>query len=221
MLITPSPQILINNTVDVLKSKGHLFFENGDYNLNLIAIRENDTFENTFSDKLQVIYKENGKNIITELPWTSLAGVYGHGGEKDPYTSAETGTPDAGVAIMLEGQYRSAFKWVTNGWRYPFTRYFQQVGGLDYLRDNDKNGLISRETAKKVYNQNYSTHLHPMSLKGVSSNFVSAPGYLPWSAGCNGTDAPNFDKLDYLAEQAVKRWGRLFTYTLLHRNDFK
>ena len=39
------------------KKKGWSFFENGDFNLNIIAIRSDDKFDNQFTDELIVIYK--------------------------------------------------------------------------------------------------------------------------------------------------------------------
>lgn len=208
---------------NVILSKGYAFFENGDYNLNIIAVREDDVFDNKFSDTLYVIYKVSGKWIIKTFPWTTLAGLYGKGGEKQPYTASETGTEEGGVAIILEGQYRGAFKYVPNGWKYPFQRYLQQVKGLNYLRDNDKNGIISRETAIGRDNKNYMTHLHSMSPKGTggASMLVSYPGYSPWSAGCNGCPNVEFEQFLGIVEKAVPLWGNVFTYTLLHAKDFE
>jgi hypothetical protein len=45
----------------VLKKKGYAFFESGDFNLNIIAIREDDKFDNKFSDTVHIAYKVFGK----------------------------------------------------------------------------------------------------------------------------------------------------------------
>jgi hypothetical protein len=205
----------------VYKKLGYIFFDEGDYNLNIIVIRENDFFENTFSDKLYVIYKVSGIWKILELPWTTLAGTLGFGGEQSPLTAAQTGTGQDGVAIILEGQYRRALKWIRNGWRYPFVKYLKQIKAFRYLRDNNRNYKIDRNLPVQV--GIYQTHLHPMSPKGLFSKFVN---YLfsPWSQGCMGCPEPDWRKLEELIELAIKMrpdLGDEFTLTILHRKDFE
>ncbi|MEB3214473.1 MAG: hypothetical protein VKL39_24205, partial [Leptolyngbyaceae bacterium] len=209
----------VNELKAVMAKKGYAFFEAGDYNLNIIAIRENDLFENTFSDKLLVPYKVNGQWQILELNWTTIAGTLGRGGEKNPLTGRETGTGVDGVAVIVEGQYRRALQWKSNGWRYPFVRYLHQIQPFNYYRDNNRDGKITRD---KIYSGIYQTHLHPMSPRGVLSAFVNFWG-AAWSQGCMGAPEPEFRKLDRLITQAIKArpdLGNVFTLTLLHRNDF-
>ncbi len=208
----------IQQIKDVLAKKGYVFFDKGFYNLNIIAVRENDVFDNTFSDTLYVIWNEpNQPEKMLQLPWTTLAGVYGHGGEKDPLKAWETGTPDDGVAIILEGQYRGAFELVLVGPYFPFLEYFKQVKSLKYFRDNDKNGVVTRG---KIVEGNFSTHLHPMSAAGTDGLYVSAPGWNPWSQGCNGCPDLQFKKLLRLGKLAANLYGNIFTYTLIHAKDF-
>jgi hypothetical protein len=204
----------------VLQKNNFVFFEKGDYNLNLIAVRENDVFENTFSDSLYIIYKQNGKWHSPRFPFTTLAGTLGFGGEKSPLTATQTGTGVDGTAVVLEGQYRRGLKYINNGWRYPFVEYLAQNTPFNYLRDNDKDGLISRTTAIKQTG-NFSTHWHAMSPMGVPSKFVNYT-HSAWSQGCMGSDAPTFfGGIMPIVRQAVKIWGVFFTPTILHANDFK
>ncbi|MDX1903796.1 MAG: hypothetical protein SFU27_06510 [Thermonemataceae bacterium] len=201
----------------VMQKKEYVFFEKGDYNLNLIAVRENDSFENTFSDTLYVIYKVKGIWQMLVLPWTTLAGTKGIGGEQKPLTGAQTGTGVDGVAVIVEGQYRSVFNFVdtyTGFSKYPF---FNQVQPMNYYRDNDRDGKITR--TGKVYRGNYATLLHRMSNNGVASNEVNTE-WASWSQGCNGCPEPEFARLVELTRKAVKLHGTLFTYTLLHANSF-
>jgi hypothetical protein len=200
-------------------SKGYSFFEKGDYNLNLIAVRENDVFENTFSDSLYIPHKVNGKWLMPRFNFTTLAGTLGFGGEKNPLTAAQTGTGVNGVAIVLEGQYPQGLKYISGGLRYPFTEFLQQNRFFNYLRDNDKDGLVSRLTAIKQTG-NFFTHWHAMSPIGVKSIQVNYT-HSAWSQGCMGGDAPTwFGGIMPIVRSAVKLWGTTFTKTLIHANDF-
>ena len=207
----------IDEIREVLKLKNYKFFEKGDFNLNLIAVREDDIFDNKFSDTLYAICKVNGVFQKLELSWTTKAGVYGHGGEQDPLQAWETGTADNGVAVVVEGQYLGAFELVLNGGGYPFDEYFKQIKPLAYYRDNDKNGVITR--GKVVWGE-YSTHLHAMSVKKYAGTYLSAIGYKPWSMGCMGADYLNFQRLKNLALKAASLYSNKFSYTLLHEKDF-
>lgn len=204
--------------LSVMEKKGYLVFKNGNYNLNIIAVRENDEFENNFSDTLYVIYYISGAIKMLEIPWTTLAGTKGKGGSNNPLTGKETGTGVDGVAVIVEGQYRKAYEFVDtyNGFlSYP---YFNQIWGyeLDYYRDNDKDRWITRG---KIYKGDYRTCLHRMSNNGVNSKEVNLD-FVPWSQGCNGAPEPEFKKLVELTRKAVSLWGNKFTYTILHAKDF-
>ena len=137
-----------NRTIEQIKAvmlkKGHKFFENGDYNLNIIAVRENNVFENTFSDTLYIIFKKAGvwQNIV--LPWTTLAGTLGVGGEKNPLTGTQTGTGVDGVAIIAEGQYLGVYQFIDSYKGFLKYPYFAQIKNMHYYRDNDKNGIITK-----------------------------------------------------------------------------
>lgn len=203
----------------VMLAKGYRFFEKGDYNLNLIAVRENDVFENTFSDTLYIAHKVNGIWTMPTLPFTTLAGTLGRGGEKNPLTGAQTGTGVDGTAIVLEGQYPQGLKYITGGLRYPFTQFLQQNRPFNYLRDNDRDGLISRNSAVRQTG-NFFTHWHAMSPLGVPSRQVNYV-HSAWSQGCMGNDAIAwFGGVMPVVRRAVKLWGTVFTKTLLHANDF-
>jgi hypothetical protein len=210
---------------EVMLAKNYKFFEQGDYNLNLIAVREDDVFDNKFSDSLHIAYKENGVWKMPSFRFTTLAGTLGFGGEKAPLTAADTGTGVDGVAIILEGQYPQAYKYVSNGWRYPFTEYLDQVKPFDYLRDNDKNGVVSRKTAIRQ-SGNFKTCFHGMSWLNKDgsysdSEFVNYVGS-PYSQGCIGSPAVvMFGEIMPIVRKAVKTCGLLFTPTILHASDFK
>lgn len=201
----------------IFKSKNYAFFDTGIYNLNIIGIRENDIFENTFSDTLNVIYKDETQQWqILQTPWTTLAGTLGKGGEKKPLTGVETGTGVDGVAILCEQQIRAGYYFVDDyvTWlKYPF---LNQIKSAFYYRDNDKNGIITRD---KKYFGNYATNIHRMSNNAQNAQQINS-NLVAWSQGCNGSPEPEFKKLLALLRKASFLYGKQFTYTIIHRNDF-
>lgn len=203
---------------EVLRKKGFVFFERGDWNINLIPVRENEVFDNTFSDSLYIIYKDKGVWQNKTFKFTTLAGTLGFGGEQSPLTAAQTGTGVDGTAIILEGQYRSALRLITDGVRYPFTSYLAQARPFNYLRDFDKNGFITRNAIRQT--GNFFTHWHAMSNEGVASdqvNFIHSA----WSQGCMGSDHPTwFGQILPLLSRGARTYGNLFSFTLLNRSDF-
>ena len=79
--------------IQVLKAtmaaKGYAFFENGEFNLNIIGVRNSDTGKkvtNAFDDKLIVAYKQGGGWVVKEWPATCDNG--------------------GGTARLVPGQYR-------------------------------------------------------------------------------------------------------------------
>lgn len=197
------------------KKLGYTFFEKNDFNLNIVAIRENQNFENNFSDTLLVFYKEQGEWKTLKTKWTTLAGTLGFGGEQNPLNGVQTGTGVNGVAIIQPGQYRRVFKFIDNYWQWLGYPYFQQITTMHYWRDNNRDGKV---TKSKTYIGNYATNLHRMSNNSDFSNIVNSQ-YVAWSQGCNGSPEPEFKKLVELVRKAVKIHGDVFSYTILENTQ--
>ena len=86
---------------EAVKSKGYKWFENGNYNLNIVGIRNSDTFDevtNKFDDLLTVSYKVGNDLQYHQWNCTTDPGKY--------YT--ENLLNEDGVAILVPGQYRSS-----------------------------------------------------------------------------------------------------------------
>lgn len=211
------------------KAKGYSFFEKS---LNLIGERTDDTFDNKFSDFLHVAYTDaNGSKGVLTIPWTTLAGTLGKGGVFKPVTAAglnvATGAWESvtGVAVLCEGQYSRTYEFKDSyvGWlKYP---YLQQVAPVRVYRDNTINSVIDRKSSV-VHEGLFGINIHRMSNNGVVSAWVNyaesaaAPNGVTWSQGCQGAIEPEFKKILPLLREDAKRFGNLFTYTLLHTNDF-
>ena len=89
----------INRTdfAKLFKSKGYVFFDKGEYNLNIIGIRKSgNLITNGFDDYIVVIYKN-------KRGWQKI--YYRATTEPGSYYMYSCPTKD-GTAIMVPGQYR-------------------------------------------------------------------------------------------------------------------
>ena len=86
-----------------LTQLGYAFFESGDYNVNIIRVRNSDTgtkVTNRFDDTITVSYKENGEWQYHEYNCTTDPG--------DDWV--DNPMLEKGVAILKPGQYRGSHK---------------------------------------------------------------------------------------------------------------
>ena len=82
-----------------VKAKGYKWFENGDYNLNIVGIRNSETLEevtNKFDDHITLSYKVGGEWKFHCFDCTTDPGKHW----------VENIMREEGVAILKENQYR-------------------------------------------------------------------------------------------------------------------
>jgi hypothetical protein len=183
-------KITRQNIEKAIKQKGFAYFENGDYNLNIIGIRNGSTGKrvtNMFDDWMTLSYKVNGE-------W------------KFQIWNCTVDNGD-GSARLIEGQYRSSF---TIGKHQGKYHALKQCKPLKVYRDwNLKDGTYDES---KVYHDVAGLNIHKA---GADSTLVNN-----WSEGCQvfkkSTDFEAFMKLVF---QAEKIHGNIFTYTLINSND--
>jgi len=86
---------------NAVKSKDYKWFENGEYNLNIVGIRNsttNDIITNKFDDSLTLSYSVEGKSLFHQWVITTDPGKYWEENLLNPH----------GVAIVVPGQYRGS-----------------------------------------------------------------------------------------------------------------
>jgi len=90
---------MIDKIKVAMKAKGYAFFENGDYNLNIIGIRTiGNKVTNVFDDLLTVSYKVNGEWVFKQWAATTDPGTKG----VKEFHNAQ------GVARLVPGQYKGS-----------------------------------------------------------------------------------------------------------------
>ena len=188
---------------EATKTKEYKWFENGDYNLNIVGIRNSDTFDevtNKFDDLLTVSYKVGGVWNFHQWGCTTDPGKY--------YTENLL-NPD-GVAILVPGQYRSTYSIGLHQGKYEALK---QMKPVQVYRDDNKDNCYDMQP-DDIQEGIYGINIHRASSSGTSTQIDR------WSAGCQViANYEDFNKLMGLAKQAEAIWGNSFTYTLIDSQD--
>ena len=189
-------------------AKGYKFFEN-DLSINMIWERTSDVFTNQFTDHLNILYFQNKKPMQLVLPATTKPGL--KGSILEPITVENV----TGTAIIIPNQYRGSHQFLDTYTEFSKYPYFRQRGVLDYWRDGDKDLELDR--VQRQEDRVFHTHVHRMSNNGTyGSRQVNN-----FSLGCMGAPEPEFKRLLEPTRECVKKYGDMFTQTILETIDFK
>lgn len=191
----------INRTdfAKLFKSKGYVFFDKGEYNLNIIGVRKSgNLITNGFDDYIVVIYKnKRGWQKIYYRATTEPGSYY-------MYTIPNK----IGTAIMVPGQYRGAYKIGKHQGKY---KALVQVKPVKVYRDANKDSYYDMEP-ETIQNGVFGINIHKA---GNASKRIDK-----WSAGCQViANDDNFRAFMQLCEKAAKIYGDTFTYTLINEED--
>ena len=188
-----------------LKSKGYKWFENGDYNVNIVGIRNSETLgdvTNKFDDFMTISYKDKGMWNYHCFDCTTDPGRYW---VEDPMSSD-------GVAILKPNQYRGAYEIGLHKRDYEA---LCQVKSVDVYRDNNLDDEFDLNEAT-VQSGLFGINIHrATSVEGGTSTQVDK-----WSAGCQVVASyDEFQIFMSVCRIARNIWGNSFTYTLINSND--
>lgn len=197
----------------LFERKGYAYFTKGDYNLNIIGIRdlrEGIVQRDNFNDALVCTYKINGKwykdiwSISTD-PGLKMLGA--------PMNSA-------GTAILVPGQYRGAYQIGLHKGQY---QALTQKKPVKVFRDRNKDNKLDFNSSTiqegmfginihGSMNANLSATMDPNKVNPTwESSIVGS-----WSAGCQVfKNAKDYAEFMTLCRKAKDIYGNSFTYTLL------
>ena len=190
---------MIDKIKVAMKAKGYAFFENGDYNINIIGIRNSDTgnkVTNVFDDFLTVSYKIG--DVWHFKKWMATT---------DPGTKGVKEFHNAqGVARLVPGQYRGSHAIGLHQGKYEALK---QAKPVKVYRDANKD--MTYDT-KLITEGIYGINIHKA---GADSTYVEN-----WSEGCQVfKKSADFDEFMALVKKAATLHGNSFTYTLLESKD--
>jgi hypothetical protein len=195
-----TPQILIKT----LNKLGHSVFESDSkpFNLNIVAIREDNPTPNKFNDLLCVFWKYKGKWSMVQWECTTLAGI--------PWMSSPLNKK--GCAILKPGQYKGAWRIGMHRGQY---KALTQAKPVDVYRDNDKD-LEYDMVESSVDNGLFGINWHRANSKFESVDVNK------FSAGCIVTANPHeYDMFIKICDEAAEVWGNSFTGTLIKESDIQ
>lgn len=183
----------------VLVNKGYTYFVKGDYNLNIIGIRKEETLcTNTFDGVIVAEYAIAGKWYKDLFLATTLPGL----------RPLDTPINPNGCAILVPGQYKGAYQL---GYHNGKVEALVQRKPVSVYRDNNKD-LIYDYDSKTIETGLFSINIHPA---GEDSKQIDS-----WSAGCQVFKRKrDFAKFLDICKKAKDNWGNSFTYTLLKEQD--
>lgn len=187
-----------------VKAKGYAWFEdasNKGYDVNIIGIRNastGQTVTNVFDDALTISYKENG--VWKFHSWAATTDP-GKKGVKEYHNAA-------GVARLVEGQYRSSHIIRLHQGKYEA---LGQNKPVKVWRDANKD-LVYDE--KKIQEGVFGINIHKA---GADSTYVEN-----WSEGCQVfKKSADFEAFMKICRKAKDIHGNNFTYTLISSSDIK
>lgn len=188
-----------------VESKGYKWFESGDYNLNIVGVRNSETdgvVTNKFDDCLTLSYNIDGEEHFHCFQATTDPGTHW---EKNLLNSK-------GVAILVPGQYRGSHKIRKHQGKYDA---LCQQKTLPVYRDNNKDGVYDM-LEENIDEGIFGINIHRATKwAGKTSTQIDK-----WSAGCQVIAAnDDFRLFMEIANKGKDLWGNAFTYTLIESKD--
>lgn len=192
--------IEITDFESLFKKKGYSYFVNGDYNVNIIGIRnliDGNVQDNTFNDALLFTYKVNGKWQKHIYAFTTDPGA----------TILAKPTEAKGTAILCPGQYKGVYAIDKHQGKY--LAVCQRLGDVAVYRDNNKNNILDFDP-RTITVGRFGINIHRGREVGDTT---AVNGY---SAGCQVfKNASDFNEFMKICTKAKDLYGNKFTYTLV------
>ena len=196
----------IDNYLPVLSKACELynysFFTKGDYNLNIIGIRNINRTANTFNDKMCLLFKIDNNWVTKVYNCTTDPGTYWL---NNPMSKL-------GTAIIVPYQYKGVYKIGLHKGQYE--ALCQQTGvNIAVYRDNNKDNILDYDP-RTIESGIFGTNIHRAKLNGTSIEVNK------WSAGCQVIANNNdFNEFMDICHKSSKIYSNKFTYTLFDQRQ--
>lgn len=191
---------LVDDLSRALAKKGYSFFQEGDYNLNLIGVRSVSNVPGAFDDLLFCLYRVDGVWRAHIWPITTDPGTHYLKQPINPH----------GTAILVPGQYRGAY---TLGSHKGYSALVQHGAPVKVWRDSNRDSVLDWGSGDGESGW-YGINIHRAKPRGVS------PSASYYSAGCQVFAVKEeHDALMAIARVSAAKYGDKFTYTLLDHGD--
>lgn len=168
---------------------GYKWFETGDYNLNIIGVRNSSTglkVTNAFDDDIILAFKVKDNWELLTYKFTTDNG--------------------AGTARLKAGQYRCAYMLGLHQGKYKALR---QCGPVVVYRDFKNDGVYQEDRTERGV---FGINIHKAGLESVRVDRWSE-GCQVFKR------TQDFNKFLSICEISAEIWGNSFTYTLINSSD--
>ena len=190
----------VSHLQNIIEGMGHTFFTKGNYNVNIIGVRNPNLVANSFDDTMLCAFKVAGQWVLKEWEITTDAGKYWL---KNPMNSK-------GCALLVPHQYRSTYKIDLHSGKY--TALCQRLKNVEVYRDDNKDQILDFNVTKEW--GMFGINIHRSNPWSESHNVDK------WSAGCQVfKKVADFDEFMDICKRANDNWGNSFTYTLIKEED--
>lgn len=172
-----------------MKAKGYAFFEQGDFNLNIIGIRNSATgakVTNAFDDKLVIAYKEKDNWMLKEYAITTDNG--------------------GGTARLVCGQYKGSHAIGLHQGKYEALR---QVAPLTVYRDFLKDGIYQTDKTE--------TGIFGINIHKAGIDSIKVDNWSHGCQVFKRTQ--DFNAFMILCKKAAAYHSNRFSYTLIESKD--
>ena len=186
---------------EAFQKKGYAFFESGDYNLNIVGVRNQFGLADTFDDKMNLFYKVGGEWVVDSYEITSEPGT---NILRRPLRSVR----HKGTAILVPNQYRSTYRIGTHGGKRKYKALCQRGGEVEVWRDNNRDRIADIDGPREA------------GFFGINIHRQWGPDDREYtdgvSAGCQVfRSSVDFYEFMETCQIAADEYGNSFTYTLI------
>ena len=187
----------------VIEGMGYSFFTKGNYNVNIIGVRNPNLVANSFDDTMICAYKVKDQWVLKEWQVTTDAGTYW----------LENPLNVKGCALLVPNQYRGVYK--IDKHRNKYYALCQRNGEVEVYRDDTKDQILNFDDATKQWGY-FGINIHRSNPYSESKNVDK------WSAGCQVfKKVDDFNEFMTICNKAREEWSNSFTYTLIKQEDLK
>lgn len=200
-----SAKVMVEQYKEMFQRAAYAFFESGDYNLNIVGVRNDSGDASRFDDFLNVLYKIDGEWVCDIYPATTEPGT---SILKRPIESVR----HKGTAILVPDQYRSTYRIGTHGGKKKYTALVQRGGQVRVWRDNNRDSKPDYHNPEEEGWFGINIHKHWGSDARLNTGGVSA--------GCQVfQSSKDFYEFMDTCQASADKWGNSFTYTLVEEKD--
>jgi hypothetical protein len=195
-------EVMVQKFKNALLNQGYAFFERGDYNLNIIGLRNDSASADTFDDNINIFYKINDEWVADCYPATTEPGT----------RILQRPIVKGGTAILVPGQYRSTYKIDIHGGKRKYKAVCQRSGDVKIWRDDNRDRTPDYEG--EIHEGRYGINIH----RQWGPDDREYTGGV--SAGCQVFQSSvDFYEFMETCDIAAEMYSNSFTYTLIDETD--